>query len=201
MKFSLRIKKFLNVGNFDSAIARYNEFEKRYKGLDEDKKEEYREEYESLVKQLLIYMKIRDLNVIINGDNIELIKSSLNYLKDMQEDTIGLPEKYSSFVKSKYSEFYNRYCYKLALLELNKTLERVYKLKDEQNFDMALEFFPEVMIKYRELEEYLPGESKKIFGKLIELREELKMDLIEFKAHSPVADVNIKTLKKSLRKK
>jgi len=201
LKFSTKIKKFLDVGNFDSAIARYTEFEKRFKKLDSEKKEEYREEYESVVKQLLIYMKIRDLNVIINGDDVVLINSSLNYLKDIQEDTIGMPEKYSNFVKNKYLGFYNRYSYKLALLELNKSLDRVYKLKDEQNYDMALEFFPEVMKKYRELEEYLPGESKKVFGKLIELREELKLDLMEFRAHSPVAEVNVKTLKRSLKKK
>lgn len=201
MDFCSRIKKYLEKGNFDSAVARYTELEHKFKSLDEEKQEEYREEYESVVKQLLIYMKIRDLNVVIEGDDIELIKNSLNYLKDMQEDTPNIGAKYSNFISSKYSGFYNQYSYKLALAELNKALDNVYKLRDEQNYDLALQFFPEVMKKYRELEEYLPGKSQKIFKKLVDLREQLKLELVEFRAHSPVAEVNVETLRKSLKRK
>ena len=199
--YSEKIRKFLDRGNYDAALARYTKFDSYYKKLSEEKKLEYEEEYKSLLNQLLIYMKIQQLDVIIRGDNMDLIKDTLNYLEDMSKKVGNVSVNYENFVRMEYKKFYNEYSHKLVLVELNEILEKIYKLRAEQNYDLALELFPELMKKYKDLEDYVPDKSKKLLEELIALREELKEKLLEFRAYSEVADVNVKTLKKSLRKK
>jgi hypothetical protein len=201
VRYSKRVRQLLDKGNYDGAIARYNKFDGYYKLLSEEKKLEYKKEYESLLNQLLIYMKIRDLNVIIKGDDVHLIEDSLKYIEYLSGRVGKVSENYKKFVKAKYHGFHKEHDYKLALKDLNEVLEKVYKLRDEQNYDGALLLFPELMKKYRELEVYLPEKAKELLKELIDLREELKFELLEFRAYSNVAETNVKTLRKALKKK
>jgi len=201
VKYAERIRKFLDKGDYDSAIARYNKLEGFYNLLDGEKKLKYREEYESLLNQLLIYMKIQKLDVVIEGDNLDLIKDNLNYLEDMSKSVGKISVNYEKFVQMKYKKFYNEYGHKLVLVELNEILEKIYKLRDEQNYDLALVLFPDLMKKYKELKEYVPEKSRKLLEGIHLLREDLKERLLEFRAYADVAETNVKTLKRSLRKR
>ena len=104
------------------------------------------------------------------------------------------------FVDLEYDKHFEEFSYRLAISELDEKLDFINKLKDEENYDIALNSFPELINKYREIESY-GRDSSRIHDSLISLREELKTSLLEFRAKSPVAKVNVKTLRKALKNK
>ena len=198
LKYSNKIKKLLERGDYDRAIARYNKFERFYRKLPMEKKRVYESEYRSLLNQLLIYTKIEELGIIVKGDNTDLMRENLTYLDFLINSTPYINSNYLEFVKSKHQGFVSRINYKLTLNELNERIEEVYDLRDEGNYDGALGLFPKLMRKYKELEKY-SFDVDGVYERLIKLRDELKMKLLETRAYSPVAEINIKTLRKSLK--
>ena len=195
-----KIKSFFEKGNYDSALARYTKYNYLYGRLPRGKKQEYEIEFKNILNQLLMYVKIEELNVLIKGDDIDLIRESLTYLDFLRNTTFEIDSKYFGFVNNKYDEYLRLFNLKLSSIELDKNLEQIYKLKDEQNFEAALNLFPRLMKKYKELESY-SGDSTEIYEKLINLREELKMNLLRSRAYGEVAKVDLRYLKRAVRKK
>ncbi len=200
LDYSNKIRSFFEKGNYDSALARYSKFNYLYSKLSRDKKQEYEIEFKNLLNQLLMYVKIEELKVLVKGDDIDLIKESLNYLDFLRNTTFEIDSKYFGFVNGKYDEYFKLFNLKLASIDLDKDLEQIYKLRDEQNYEAALNLFPKLMKKYKELEIY-SEDSTEVYNKLIDLREELKMSVLESRAYGEVAKVDLRSLKKAVRKK
>jgi len=198
--YSNKIRGLLEKGDYDSALARYNRLKDFYDLLSDEEKIKFESEFNSLVKQLMIYLKIDELKVVIKGDSLGLMKDYLEEIDYLNNTTFTMSSRYREFVNREYSKYLNEFNYRVVLEELNEWLEAVYKLRDEGNFDIALNMFPRVMNKFNELSSY-GIETSEIYPQLIGLREELKVKLLKMRAYSDYAKTNIKTLKKALRGK
>jgi hypothetical protein len=196
-----RMKSLIERGKYEKALARYYSFNSLYKSLHKEEKEKYRIEYQSVVNCLLLYNKLEDLKVFLKEDNLDLVRDALSVMKYL---LISTPKntcrKFMRFVDLEYDKHFEEFSYRLAISELDEKLDFINKLKDEENYDIALNSFPELINKYREIESY-GRDSSRIHDSLISLREELKTSLLEFRAKSPVAKVNVKTLRKALKNK
>lgn len=195
-----KLRKYLDKGNYDSALARYNRLKKYYDLLEEESKLKFSYEFESITKQIMLCMKFEELEVVMGGDDLGLMSDYLEEVDYLNNTTFDMPANFRNFVNNTYEKYMNEFGYKVTLNELNELLDEVYKLRDEQNFDFALNMFPKVMSKFKELKSY-DVDVDEVHSRLIGLRENLKVGLLKMKAYSDEATVNIKTLKKALKKK
>jgi hypothetical protein len=198
--YAKKLRKLLNKGNHDSALARYNRLKAYYDMLDDDKKLIHEYEFNSMVKQIMLYLKIDELRVVIKGDDLDLMRDYLNEMDYLNNTTFDMPANYRKFVMSSYEKYLNEFNYRIVLSELNELLELVYKLKSEENFDQALHLFPKIMFKFREMSGH-GVDTKETYRELINLREELKVELLKLRAYSSEAKTDIRVMKKALRKR
>ena len=200
VKYAKRLRKLLNKGNYDSALAKYNRLKAYYDILDDSDKDMHEYEFNSMVKQIMLYLKIDELRVVIKGDDLDLMRDYLNEMDYLNNTTFDMPGNYRKFVMSSYEKYLNEFNYRIVLSEMNELLELVYKLRGEENYDQALHLFPKIMLKFREMSGH-GIDTKETYRQLINLREELKLKLLKMRAYSEEAKTDIKVMKKALRKR
>jgi hypothetical protein len=200
VKYAKKLRHMLNKGNYDSALARYNRLKVYYDMLDDSDKAVHEYEFDSMVRQIMLYLKIEELKLIIKGDDLDLMRDYLNTVDHLNNTTFDMPGNYRKFVMGSYDKYLSEFNYRVVLNELNELLELVYKLKGEENYDQALHLFPKIMLKFREMSSYGVN-TKETYTQLINLREELKVGLLELRAYGDAAKTDIKIMKKALRKK
>ena len=152
--YAKKIRWMLDKGNHDMALARYDRLKDYYDLMDSEKQSMYESEFNSLMNQLILYLKLEELDLLVKGDDIDLMRDGLNEVEYLLNETYGISPSYFGFVNSKRKKLLKEFNCKLVMSELDSLLKKVHKLKDEQNFDQALHMFPKVMDKYKELREY-----------------------------------------------
>lgn len=200
VNYAKKLRKLLNKGDYDSALARYNRLKAYYDILDDGDKAMHEYEFNSMVRQIMLYLKIDELRLVIKGDDLDLMRDYLNEMDYLNNTTFDMPANYRKFVMSSYDKYLNEFNYRVVLSELNELLELVYKLKGEENYDQALHLFPKIMLKFREMRGY-GIDTRETYMQLINLRDELKIGLLELRAYGDAAKTDIRVMKKALRKK
>jgi hypothetical protein len=175
-----RINRLIISGKFEAALREYSKFLKTYNKLSFNKKVEYKQEYDHIKYQLLLFWKIKDIQMIIKTDKKELIKKNIKQLK-LYLSRPDISENLLDYAEKKY-KYFIKFCeYKVKKENLEKSLKNVYNLTEKKNYGKALKEFPIIMQKFNLLNENF--QNKELYLQLIRLKNHLETKLLEKKAY------------------
>jgi len=193
------INKALKNREFDYAIALYNKLEQSYIKLPEEKKQSYILFYTTIKDKLIILLKISELLNLVRTENLEGIRQRLNeieYLTQKYRDTI--PSRFFLYIKHNYKHAYKIYHYKLYKNQLDKVIEEIYSKLAEQNYEQALNLFPEAKKQFNHMSRYYKNDI--LFSELEGLKSHIKMSLLKLKAKSDPAEVDERKIRELIKK-
>jgi len=182
LKLNEKINKFIDAKRFEEALRLYSQLSK----LNEEK---YEDLFNKTRIQLLTYQKINEISYALDSNDSEMIRHHLNLL----EEYINVPtlkKAIKEFAVKKLEHFTKVYQYKIHKNEIEKLLEEVYHLINEANYDKALGLFPQIFDQYKQMIEYFPNEE--LYKYITEVRDNLKISLLEEKEYGKVAQLTKK---------
>jgi hypothetical protein len=188
-KFELLFYKIdinLTKGNFNKALANYALLSDEYFKLDLENKEKFDDLYYIMREQLILYMKIKELLLLIKGEDLELIRTGLGVISESR------PRLNGNYTLMKFIDRHYLYCqriykYKLAKKQFNNKLSGVYHLLREESFENALEEYKDLIFYFNEMDKYSSKSNESTYKKIIELKEHIKVSFLESKAYSTEA--------------
>ncbi|MBT3395376.1 hypothetical protein HOA59_03505 [archaeon] len=188
-EFELLIDKFnsnLNKGKFDSALAGYSDFSSAYDKLEFKDKEKYDIQFSLIKEQMIVYMKLEELLISIKSDDMKLMRASLDFIFESMAKLKG-NSRLMSFIDSKYSSCSRIYNYKLSKTQFNDKLSELYHLMDEGAYDFALKEFDHLLHYFKKMESYSGKYDSDLYGKLMDMKEDIKLKMLKDQAYSEEA--------------
>jgi len=183
-----------------SAMAMYNDFLNTYEKFNDQAKEFYRGDFFQTQNKLMLLLKVDELLQMIKTNELEEIKERLNEIENLTQNQIEtIPERLFNHVKHHYNQAYKIYQYRIIKAELDKKLKKVHDLLTEQNYDIALKFFPEIRRLYNQSAFFHPDDN--LLRNIEELKAHIKMSLLKQGAYTDEAQTDLKKLRIFLDKK
>jgi hypothetical protein len=200
IKIKEEIDSHLLERRLSAAMALFNDLYTIYGGYDEKDKDLYRHEYFQTKTKLTLLMKIEELLQIVKTDDLKKLKERLNEVEVMtNEEVEEIPQRLYNYINHHYNQSKKVYLYKLKKQELDKIIKKVHDLLTEQNYDIALKLFPDIMKSYNEVASITPNDE--LFEEIQELKAHIKMSLMKQHAYTDEAETDIKNLRIFLDKK
>ena len=129
-----------------AAMALFNDFHNIYSSYSEKDKAFYRTEYFQTKSKLTLLMKIEELLQVVKIDNLEKLKDKLNEIEELtNKDIEEMPQRLYNHIAHHFNQSRKIYLYKSKKQELDKIIKNVRNLLTEQNYDVALRLFPEII--------------------------------------------------------
>ncbi|MBT4334808.1 hypothetical protein HOD61_03260 [archaeon] len=182
----LKIDSNLSKGNFNKALADYALLSDEYANSSLEDKEKFDDLYFIMREQLTLYMKIKELLLLIKGEDLDLIRIGLDTIFEVRPKLNG-NNKLMNFIDKYYVYCQKIYRYKLAKKQFNNQLSEVYHLLREESFESALEEHRDLIFYFNEMDKYSSKSTESTYKKIIELKDHIKIRLLESRAYSTEA--------------
>ncbi|MBS3172374.1 hypothetical protein J4438_02230 [Candidatus Woesearchaeota archaeon] len=186
------INSELERKKFTSALAAYHQLREVYNSSNEQEK--YYNELNEITRKLIILTKVQELHNLIHTNDLESIGRILSEIREWLKENNG--RNFYSYIDHHHDRCLKIYLYKQKKEELKFQIDNIHKLMEEENYDIALMQFPELMRVYNEMSTYHRNEE--IIKELEQLKSQIKMSLLKQRAYGEVAELNIKRVRKLL---
>ncbi|MFH1376219.1 MAG: hypothetical protein ABIH25_01150 [Candidatus Woesearchaeota archaeon] len=193
------VNKLLNKRKFDSALARFSDFSDSYNKLKLTKKIEFEEDYSLIKDQLILYMKIKEIDILISDNDLERVRDTLLYIETkMIRLRKGAPALLE-YISNQYNNCLNIYHAMVYKENFDENLHNLYNLIEREEYGESLKLFPSLFKSLGDVSDH-SNLNPALYDQLQNLKKEVEVRLLEKKAYGKVAEVDVKKLRASLRK-
>ncbi|MBU0929925.1 MAG: hypothetical protein KJ623_02540 [Nanoarchaeota archaeon] len=181
-----RIKKFYSLiaetdvlvknERYEDAIGLYNEVNKAYESIPISMRTEaLSQNLDRLNRELILYLKIKEIHTLISNKNFSRIDEMLEYIKmlifKLKEQT-PKPISLIKFGEDKYRYYGEMYKVEREKDLFNKKYERIKEAIIKGDIKRATLLFEDLKLKFKDVEKY--GKALDLYGKLEQIRRKIE---------------------------
>jgi len=198
-----KVKNDINIlidkGKYDSAISKFSDLSNFYNKLVLTKKIEHKEGYDLIRDQLILYMKVLEIDFLISNNETEKIKETLIFIENNLVRLKMANPLLLNYIKGRYEHYLRVYYVMKHKEEFDDNLNNLYRLVELKEYSKALELFPSILKSFDDIG-YNMSLDPSLYSKLVSLKEEIEMKALKNRAYSKPAKVDTKLLKAKLRR-
>lgn len=198
-KIKEEISKLIDDGDFDSAISKFFELGDSYDKLVSRKKVEYEGDYNLIRDQLILYMKIKEIDFLISNNELEKLRLDLLFIESKVLSFNKASPVLLNYISEKYNHYLDVYNAMVHKEEFDSSLNNLYQFIELGEYSKALELFPSIFKSFEDLGGIFNLDPL-LYDKLLSLKKDVEMRALKSKAYGKVAKVDTKLLKARLRK-
>lgn len=190
-----RIKKFYSLiaetdvliknEKYEDAIGLYNEVNKAYDSIPSTMRTEaLSKNLDKLNRELILYLKIKEIHSLIATKNFSRINEMLDYIKmmiDKLKEQTPKPISLIKFGEDKCKYYENMYKVEYEKDIFNKKYERIKDAITKGDKKRATLLFEDLKLKFKDVEKY--GKALDLYEKLEQIRRKIENpEIIKHKA-------------------